>query len=145
MIAEPILQNNLLPLVHLMLGLWPDSSFDEELAGCHTILTNENETCYLIKNEEEYIAFIHITIRFDYVEGADDSPVAYIEGMFVKEAFRHLGVGQKLITLAADWGRQKNCRQLASDTEVTNTGSIDFHLKSGFTEANRIVCFIKEL
>ena len=32
-----------------------------------------------------------------------------------------------------------------SDCEIGNQESLKFHLKTGFTEANRIICFVKEL
>lgn len=145
MVTESITTSNIEALAKLMLELWPDSSLSDELESCSSILNNENETCFLFREQEDYIAFIHVTVRFDYVEGADDTPVAYIEGMYVKEDYRHLGIGKKMLQLATDWGQQKGCKQLASDTELSNTTSIEFHTKNGFKEANRIVCFIKNI
>lgn len=37
------------------------------------------------------------------------------------------------------------CREFASDCELTNEESLRFHLGTGFTEANRIICFTKPL
>ncbi|THU40354.1 GNAT family N-acetyltransferase [Niastella caeni] len=145
MTVELISTSNIKALAQLMLELWPDSSFDEELESCIIILNNDNDVCYLIKDKETYIAFIHLTVRLDYVEGANSSPVAYIEGLYVKENWRHLGIGKKMINLGTEWGRQKGCRQLASDTELNNVTSIEFHKRMGFFEANRIVCFIMDL
>lgn len=45
----------------------------------------------------------------------------------------------------ADWGRSLGCREFASDCSLNNTGSIDFHEKTGFAIENRIVCFPKRL
>lgn len=145
MTVEPISTYNIKALAQLMLELWPDSSFDEELESCIIILNNDNDVCYLIKDKETYIAFIHLTVRLDYVEGANRSPVAYIEGLYVKENWRHLGIGKKMITLGTEWGRQKGCKQMASDTELNNVTSIEIHKRMGFLEANRIVCFIMDL
>ena len=33
----------------------------------------------------------------------------------------------------------------ASDCELSNEGSLRFHLATGFQEAGRIICFIKQL
>lgn len=44
-----------------------------------------------------------------------------------------------------DWARQQGCRELASDCELHNSDSLRFRLASGFTEANRIICFVKAL
>ena len=35
--------------------------------------------------------------------------------------------------------------EFASDCELDNSGSLAFHLKMGFAEANRIICFHKTL
>ena len=145
MTIESIATHNLAPLAQLMLALWPDSSLDEALGSCESILYSETETCYLFKDTEAYVAFIHVTLRYDYVEGADTSPVGYIEGIYVQEAYRHLGLGRQLMAVAEAWAKQKGCKQLASDTGLSQTASIEFHKKNGFSEVNRIVCFIKDL
>jgi aminoglycoside 6'-N-acetyltransferase I len=79
------------------------------------------------------------------VEGAAESPVAYVEGVYVKPDFQRQGFAKKLISVAEDWAKQKGLTQLASDTGVTNLQSINFHKEVGFTEAERIVCFIKNI
>ncbi len=119
--------------------------FDEELQNCRQILNSVHETCSLIKVKDKYVALIHLTIRFDYVEGSSHSPTAYIEGLLVKKDFRHISFRRQLVKLAEEWSKQKNCTQLASDTELTNFSSIEFHKKIGFKEINRVVCFIKNL
>lgn len=144
-VIEQISKDNLTNLTNLFLELWTDCDFDEELENCEEILSSGNETCFLIKVQNEYVGFVQVAIRSDYVEGSSHSPTAYIEGIFVKEDFRNLGFSRQLLKRAEEWSKQKNCSQLASDTEITNFSSIDFHNKVGFVETNRIVCFIKDL
>lgn len=72
-------------------------------------------------------------------------PVAYIEGIYVKPAYQKQGIAKELVKIAENWVKEKGFTQIASDTESGNLGSIDFHTKSGFTEVERIVCFIKNL
>ncbi|WP_461128705.1 aminoglycoside 6'-N-acetyltransferase [Spirosoma aerophilum] len=132
-------------VVDLVLELWPDCTRDEELENYAQLLDSANEACYLVKAGDDYIAFVHVSCRHDYVEGADELPVAYIEGIYVKPAFRKQGIADKLIAVSEDWARQKGLTQIASDTDVTNTASIAFHKKVGFEEVERIVCFIKDL
>ncbi len=85
------------------------------------------------------------SLRNDFVEGASSSPVAYLEGLFVEEAFRRQGIAAALVMQVRDWGRGRGCRQLASDTELENTLSQAVHEALGFGEAGRVVCFIREL
>ena len=42
-------------------------------------------------------------------------------------------------------GIRKKSFFLASDSEISNSKSIQFHFRAGFEEVNRIVCFIKKL
>ncbi len=144
-IVESLSENNTQHLAQLFLELWPECDFEEEMESCQEIAHSDSETAFLLKSGKIYIAFIHVSLRTDYVEGAAQSPTAYVEGIFVKEGFRQLGLSKKLLQLAEKWALQKGCVQLASDAEISNTASIDFHKKVGFEEVNRIVCFIKEL
>lgn len=136
---------NLNSLVELVLELWPDCTLEEEFESYKSILAANNQACYLVKDGDAFIAFIHIGMRNDYVEGATESPVAYIEAMYVKPPSQKSGVGRMLVKEAETWSRQKGCRQIASDTEIDNPAAISFHSKLGFEEVNRVVCFIKNL
>lgn len=137
--------DNLSSLVELVLEMWPDCTFEEEFESYKSILTAKDEACYLIKEGEAFIAFIHVGMRNDYVEGAIEFPVAYIEAMYVKPHFQNSGVGRMLVKEAENWSREKGCRQIASDTEIKNAAAVSFHGKLGFEEVNRVVCFIKNL
>lgn len=142
---EVLSSNNLKQLTELVLEFWNDCSFDEEFESYKSIIDSENEICYVVKHQEDYIAFIHLSIRNDYVEGATELPVAYIEGIYVKPDYQKQGIAAALLKVAEDWAKQKGLDQIASDTDQNNLGSIDFHKKIGFTEVERIVCFIKDL
>ena len=145
MTIEVLSTTNLKALIELVVELWDDCDFDEELENYQTLIGSETEICYLVKNQAQYIAFIHLSTRHDYVEGATELPIAYVEGVYVKPNFQKQGVAKKLIRAAEDWAKQKGYKQMASDTGITNLVSIEFHKKIGFTEAERIVCFIKDL
>ena len=83
--------------------------------------------------------------RFDYVEGTKSSPVGYLEGIFVEENFRNKGYAKELLNACENWAKDKGCKEFASDCELDNLTSLKFHLSMGFDEANRIICFKKEL
>ena len=91
------------------------------------------------------VGFAQCGLRHDYVEGTDSSPVGYLEGIFVDEACRRRGYAARLLCACENWAKEKGCREFASDCELTNTDSLKFHLSLGFTEANRIICFTKNL
>ncbi len=95
--------------------------------------------------DNRFIGFAHCSLRHDYVEGTDSSPVGYLEGIFVLEEYRRCGIAKALLAACEAWAKNLGCLEFASDCELTNQTSLFFHEKLGFAEANRIVCFCKTL
>ena len=91
------------------------------------------------------VGFAQCQLRHDYVEGTDSSPVGYLEGVFVEEAYRRQGCAKKLLAKCEKWAKENGCSEFASDCELDNEDSLKFHIKMGFVEANRIICFTKKL
>ena len=95
--------------------------------------------------EPRAIGFAQCQLRHDYVEGTETSPVGYLEGIFVREEYRRQGLAKQLLAACERWAEEQGCTEFASDCELTNTASQEFHKKLGFAEANRVVCFVKPL
>jgi aminoglycoside 6'-N-acetyltransferase I len=142
---EPLANENLQALVPLVLELWPLCIYEEEHERFMKMIHSSGSGVYLLREDEEYIGFISLSIRTDYVEGMIHSPVGYIEGVYIKPGHRGKGYGKALVQCAEDWTLEKGCRQLGSDTEAFNAGSIEFHRQLGFNIENQIVCFMKNL
>jgi aminoglycoside 6'-N-acetyltransferase I len=98
--------------------------------------------CYY---ENAPIGFAQCQLRHDYVEGTKTSPVAYLEGIYIKEEYRLKNLARDLLSNCEKWAIQNNCTEIASDCEIDNNISFEFHKKCGFEEANRIICFTKKL
>ena len=125
--------------------LWPHHTLlemEEEMEG---FLNDSDSAIFLAVEDGAAVGFAQAALRHDYVEGADHSPCGYLEGIYVIEAYRSRGFAAQLLNACENWAREQNCFQFASDCEISNNASLIFHLKCGFCEANRIVCFIKEL
>ncbi len=125
--------------------LWPHhalTEFIEEMA-LHT--STENSAIFLAYQGLEAVGFAQCQLRTDYVEGTDSSPIGYLEGLFVKEAYRRHGFAKQLVVKCEQWAKLKGCIEFASDCELQNLESLAVHQKLGFTEANRIICFTKSL
>lgn len=142
---ETLTTNNVLAVTQLSIELWPDADFDEELLSWEKIVNTANNYCALAKLSNAYIGFIHLSIRNDYVEGAMYDSIAYLEGIYVKKAFRNNGVGKMLLSNGIAWAKSKGAKQLGSDSTLDNFDSLSFHEKVGFVEVNRIVCFIQNI
>jgi aminoglycoside 6'-N-acetyltransferase I len=142
---ETLSPNNLKELIGLVLNLWPNCSFEEEYQTYQHVMSAEHQICYLARHQQTYIGFIHLTLRQDYVEGATTQPVTYVEGLYVEPAHQKTGIARTLLQAGETWAKQKGCSQMASDTGLANAAGIAFHQHAGFTEVNRIVCFVKDL
>jgi aminoglycoside 6'-N-acetyltransferase I len=79
------------------------------------------------------------SLRHDYVEGCDSSPVGYLEGIIVDEKFRGSGIADILCKECEQWAKENGCLEFASDCEIDNIDSLKFHLSIGFKEENRII------
>lgn len=132
-------------LTELAGQVW-DCPSSEELAEELAEIMAREDAHFFIKYEEEIpVGFAQCGLRHDYVEGTDSSPVGYLEGIFVREEFRCRGYARELLRECEKWAREKGCREFASDCELVNEDSRRFHMAVGFCEANRIICFTKEL
>ena len=132
-------------LADLAVRLWPEHRAKDLEAEFESILSDEDCAIYLYEQTGKPIGFAQCQLRHDYVEGTETSPVGYLEGVFVEESYRNRGVASALLAACEDWAREKGCEEFASDCELTNADSLRFHLATGFTEANRIICFVKQI
>lgn len=110
------------------------------------LIRSDESAVFLAESNGNAVAFAQCGLRHDYVEGKEsDGPVGYLEGIYVEEAYRGRGLAKMLLSLCEDWARNMGCSEFASDTELHNEKSLQFHLACGFEEAGRIICFMKKL
>ena len=132
-------------IAELARKLWPEHTL-EELQEEYTLLLKRNDAAVFFSQWNGNVhGFAQCQLRRDYVEGTESSPVGYLEGIYVEEAYRGSGIAKYLLAACEDWARNKGCKEFASDCELDNRESLEFHLRTGFREANRIVCFTKQL
>ncbi|MEI3607172.1 aminoglycoside 6'-N-acetyltransferase [Pseudogracilibacillus sp. SE30717A] len=130
---------------NLALLLWADHTLEELIQEMSLLISQPDAKVFLAYCDNKAIGFAQCQLRYDYVEGTNSSPVGYLEGLFVRDAFREQGFAKKLVNVCEEWARNKGCREFASDCELENEGSLAVHLKLGFREVNRIICFKKDL
>ena len=129
----------------LALLLWPDNELETFIQEFAALLVQHDAKIFLAYDGKEAVGFAQCQLRHDYVEGTSTSPVGYLEGLYVKEPFRKQGLARELTLACEEWSKAKGCQEFASDCELENVESVKMHLKLGFHEANRIVCFTKKL
>lgn len=125
--------------------LWEGHSLQELALDFSNLLKSPEAACFLAEESGTPVGFAQCQLRHDYVEGTRTSPVGYLEGIFVLPEFRSHGLARQLLSACEGWAREQGCQEFASDCELASTDSLSFHLKAGFTEANRVICFTKRL
>lgn len=140
--------SNLDSVAYLAELLWHKDDFEdmEDLKSQLSMtLAGADGAFFLCLDGEVPAGFAQFSLRHDYVEGTEQRPVGYLEGVYVVEQYRRRGVAGRLTRMGETWAAENGCRQMASDCELTNADSLRFHLASGFSEANRIICFVKNI
>ena len=145
MILKEATINELNDLVRLGLDLWPNSNENELFKVFRDSIDSTKEATVIYKDKNMVVGFILLSLRYDHVPGSSSKPVGYIEGIYVVPKYRKKGIGKKLAIFGEEWAKQKGCKEYASDAELTNIVSHEFHRKIGFKEANKLVCFIKQI
>lgn len=142
---HPAARSDVKALVHLAMQLW-DGHAAEELHEEFLQLLDAGKAQFFLATEGNVpIGFAQCQLRHDYVEGTESSPVGYLEGIFVQPSHRRQGCARALLAACENWARAQGCTEFASDCELNNSESLAFHLRIGFSEANRIICFTRKL
>jgi aminoglycoside 6'-N-acetyltransferase I len=129
------------------MALWPDATADDHLGYMAISLAQPERFVQLMMYEDNHapIGFIEGSIRADYVNGTETSPVGFVEGVYVAPSWRRRGIARRLFDAIGDWARARGCRELASDALLENEASQRAHAALGFRETERVVYFVKRL
>ncbi|MDE6725712.1 MAG: GNAT family N-acetyltransferase [Ruminiclostridium sp.] len=132
-------------LAGLAVSMWNGNSVNELAAEFSETISNDRTQFFLKYEDDIPIGFAQCQLRYDYVEGTSTTPVGYLEGIFIKKEYRRKGYAKELLAECEAWAREMGCREFASDCEIDNRDSFHFHKAMNFKEANRIICFTKDL
>ena len=143
---RPLEESDLAEWLRLRLLLWDESSADDHSEEMVGIIEHADSQLVVVADlgNGQLSGFLEASIR-SHVEDCETDNVGYLEGWYVEEAFRKMGVGGSMVSYAEQWAMQKGCTEMASDAEIENTISIDAHLSLGYEETSRLVHLRKEL
>ncbi len=127
--------------------LWSDASEAEHLEEMESFLSQPEKYAQFVLRDEhgQALGFIEASIRTDYVNGTETSPVAFLEGIYVRPRARRKGVACRLVQAVEHWARSNGISELASDALTRNRTSHAVHKSLGFVETERVVYFCKHL
>ena len=132
-------------IANLAMCLWKGHSFEDLKNEFKDIITNNNGVVFIKYVDQMAVGFAQCQLRVDYVEGTESSPVGYLEGIFVLKDYRLNGFAKELVKQCEIWAKGNGCVEFASDCEIDNVTSLNFHKAIGFKEKNRIICFAKNI
>jgi aminoglycoside 6'-N-acetyltransferase I len=127
--------------------LWPHLDSSQHEVDLERLVADPSRfvAFVAISPERRAIGFAEVSLRSDYVNGCESSPVAFLEGIYVKPEFRRRRVAGRLCQAAERWARSQGCTELASDALIDNTLGHEMHRGLGFEETARVVYFKKSL
>jgi aminoglycoside 6'-N-acetyltransferase I len=127
--------------------LWPATSATDHVREAGHLL-HSPDYFVLLAIESGVVAFAEAAVRRCYVNGCESlpgEPVAFLEGIYVKPAYRRRGIARALCERVAAWARTLGATELASDALLDNTDSHAMHRALGFAETQRVVFFRRTL
>lgn len=129
-------------------ALWPGGGDGGTHADdINRLLADAGDTVNLIARDGSghAVGFAEASLRRDYVNGCETTPVAFLEGIYVVPEARGRGVAKALVAAVEDWARASGVCELGSDAAPDNMASLKMHHALGFEETQRVVFFRKLL
>lgn len=132
--------------IHLRHRLWPWNELLDVEDVRRILGRNATLAAFVARGPDgKALGFAEASLRSDYVNGCDSSPVLFLEGILVEEGHRRQGVARALCDAVAAWGKGLGCIEFASDALIESDDSHAFHGALGFEETERVVYFRKAL
>ena len=125
--------------------LWSNHSIDDIKNVLERYIKGKETSVFKYVIDNKCVGLALVSLRHDYVEGCITSPVGYLEAICVLEKYRKQGIASILCKECEDWAKARGCSEFASDCELNNEASLNFHLSIGFKETNRIIHFVKKV
>ena len=144
---EPVSKAHRDAWLALRIALWPDEPADVMTDEIDRMLAapDADRSAWLALDENGPVGFAEASLRRDYVNGCETSPVAFLEGIYVVPRARRQGAGRALDATVGAWAIARGCCEYASDALLDNRDSHAFHAALGFEETERVVYFRRVL
>ena len=126
-------------LIRLRKALWPDVSTDLHGREIDAMFDQKERFTIFVasQNNGKPAGFIECSLREVPADGCEFILVGYIEGWYVEQRYREHGIGRALMEHAESWARGHGAREMHSDADPENTGSLKAHAALGYEEYDR--------
>ncbi len=125
-------------------ALWDFETHEQHLAGADQILSDPHAWGFITEANGAAVGFAEVAVR-KYANGCEQTPVPFLEGIWIAPEHRRKGAGETLIAHVSAFLREHGFTELCSDALLENTASHAAHGGWGFAETERVVYFRKAL
>ena len=126
-------------------ALLPDEPPEEYEEEMRALLRRDDAAVFVAERPDGSVCgFVEVGSRL-YADGCRTSPVGYVEAWYVDPDVRRSGYGRALLEAADAWALRHGYSEMASDALLDNIVSHEAHIRSGFSEVERVVQFRKSL
>ena len=136
---EEVNKNNLKEFESLLNKLWKGATLDD----CKKDAKITNQFVYKLRNK--YIGFLTCSIKNEYVAGCKSGKVGYLEGIYILPEYRKKGFAKEFIQYFENWAKSQGSTELATDLEIDNNASLQFHNKMGFEVVEKTIHLKKNI
>ncbi len=138
---RPISEQEMSRWGELRSRVYPELDEEYDTREMEMILHSNHWFCFfVVEGAEQIIGLVELSLR-NIVDNCLTSPVAYLEGLYLEEAWRGRGLGREVIQSIFAWCRERGLSELATDAELDNEAAQAFYRALGFEETDRVVEF----
>ena len=87
---------------------------------------------------------LEATVRL-YANGCESVGVMFLEGIAIAPACCETGIAAALLVQLEDIAREAGITEIASDSRIDDAVGADSHLANGFSEGERVTCFVRKI
>ena len=120
-------------------ALWPEEPLQAHVEWIDEIIGSKDAWGFVAETIDGAPAgFAELAIR-KYANGCETRPVPFLEGIWVKAAFRRQGIGNALIAHAGAFLAARGFREIGSASEIDSRSVQAYTLRWGFSVTDRVV------
>ena len=93
-------------LAEMVVRMWESHTVDELEKEFAKTLNDKRSSLFIKYINDLPVGFAQCSLRTDYVEGTESSPVGYLEGVFVKEEYRKNGYTKEPLYACEKWAKE---------------------------------------